>query len=906
MRKLYILLSIICIVTFTASQSQAQTNNAQVLFKQAQAFAQKADYDNAISNLKKASTDFRQGNNWQMCANCQNLIGEYLIRKGKLEKALELCQTTQKYIAGKQGQTTIQQGNLLNVLGEVYLNKGQNDLALENFQKALKIYANTKHKANEAKCYSNLGLVYWNTGNQALALEYHQKALNLRKSMFGEQHLEVAASYNDMGLIYSNSKPEEAYQYYEKALAIYKREKQQIKLANAYNNMAIIKRRQHSFLEALDFFDEALAIRKKIYNEEHPNVAFVYTNIGQVYADQDKPEKALEYQQMALNIYKKNFGDKHPEIASIHNLIGSIYIKQNKYKKAIANYQSALIANVPGFDNPNAEINPGTEQYYNADLLMNSLLLKAQAFETRYFGKSLRFKDLKIALQTLEQCDELLEKIRRLRTNQNDKIALGKIGSEIYEDGIRTSMAMSEVSLNKKYYYQKAFYFAEKSKSAVLLDAIIDTDAKQFAGIPANLLKQEKRLKAEISYHEQQLAAGLKANKEKTFRNRLFELNRQYDTFTKKLEADYPDYYNLKFNTLTVSVPQIQQQLDGQSAMILYFIGQKTQRLYYFYISKKKFKAIDLPLVKRFDKYIISMRNRLYFKRKFKKPGYILYKQLFPQKLARHIKKLVIIPDGRMGTIPFEALPTQKVRPGTSIRNYPYLIKRTGISYSYSATLFAQSKDHSPASASSKDILLMAPVNFKRLNNLPATEKEVKKINDLFIQKQGKTQLYLKAQAQEAQIKSKSLKNYRYVHLATHGVVNEVHPELSRVFLAKGANNDGSLYFGEIFNLELNANLVTLSACETGLGKLSKGEGIIGLTRALLYAGAKSVLVSLWSVADESTSQLMIYFYKHLLAGKDKHEALRQAKLQLIKEGTDYKNQPLPAFFWAPFVLIGK
>ena len=582
MRKLYIILSIIITVTCSVAAGNAQTSSAQLLFKQARGFAQKADYDKAIDHLKKASADFRQANDWQMCANCQNFIGEYLVRKGKLDNALKLCQDTQKYIASQQGESTTQQGDLFNVLGEVYLNKGQNDLALENFQKALKIYTSSsiKHGANEAKCYSNLGLVYWNTGNQALALEYHQKALNLRKSLFGEQHLDVAASYNNMGLIYSNTQPEEAYQYYEKALAIYKREKQQIKVANAYNNMAIIKHGQHNFLEALDFFDEALTIRKKIYNEEHPNVAFVYTNMGQVYADQDKPDKALEFQNKALSIYKKSYGKKHPEIASIYNLIGSVYIKQNKYRKAIDNYQNALIANVPDFNNTDVATNPGTEQYYNADLLMNSLLLKAQAFETRHFGKSLRFKDLKIALQTLEQCDELLEKIRRLRTNQNDKIALGKIGSEIYEDGIRTSMAMSEVSLNKKFYYQKAFYFAEKSKSAVLLDAIIDTDAKQFAGIPANLLKQEKRLKAEISYHEQQLAAGLEASKEKTFRDRLFQLNRQYDTFTKKLETDYPDYYNLKFNTLTVSVPQIQQQLDARSAMILYFIGQKTQRLY--------------------------------------------------------------------------------------------------------------------------------------------------------------------------------------------------------------------------------------------------------------------------------------------------------------------------------------
>ncbi|OJJ20790.1 hypothetical protein BKI52_09405 [marine bacterium AO1-C] len=878
----------------------------QELVKQADRYAQKAEYNQAIATLKRAGEGFQKTDNWQMYVTCQNQIGEHLIRVGKLDDALAVCQKMATYIANKQAKTSKLQADMLNVTGEVYMNRGQSDLALKHFQQALEIYTRLKDQAGTAQCYSNLGIVYNNTNNQALAEEYHLKALNLRKSIFGNQHLMVAASYNDLGLIYNTSDPEKASEYYEKALEIYEREKQQAKVANTYSNMALIKQHQRVYPEALDFFDQALQIRKKLYKDDHPNVAFVYINIGRVYAAQGKAEKALEDYGKALSIYQKNYGGKHPDIANIYNYIGAVFDGKNDYKEAIANYQKALIANVPEFNDMNISTNPGLERYYNADVLMNSLSLKAQALEARHFGKTLRFKDLKVALETLEKCDELLEKIRRLRTNQNDKIALGKIGSEIYEDGIRISMAMSDVSLNKKYYYQKAFYFAEKSKSAVLLDAIIDTDAKQFAGIPANLLAKEKELKGEISYYEQQLASGLEAAEEKEFRDKLFALKRSYDDFTKRLEKDYPDYFNLKFNTLTVTVPQIQQQLDKESAMLLYFIGQKTNRLYYFFISRNKFKAIDLPLIERFDRYLISMRNRLYFRRNFQQSGRILYKQLFPQRIPGKIKNLIIIPDGRMGTIPFEALLTSKVKPQTSLRDYPYLIKKKGITYSYSATLFAQSKEDEPASADLKDILLMAPINFDRLNNLPASEAEVKRINQLFTAKQGKTQMYLLNQANEAQMKSKELKKYRYVHLATHGVVDEASPELSRVFLAKNDKEDGSLYFGEIFNLELNANLVALSACETGLGKLSKGEGIIGLTRALLYAGAKSVMVSLWSVADESTSQLMIYFYEYLLSGKDKYEALRQAKLKLIREGVNYKDEPLSAYYWAPFVLIGK
>lgn len=907
MKNTSILLLLTLLVFGNVGSLWAQNASALLLAKQAQQLADQGKYNQAIERLKKAGNSFNQTNHWKQYIDCQNKIGEYMVRQGQLDEALNICKNTQAYLKNKTEKALLQQGDVLNVLGEVYLNKGQNDLALENFQKALKIYNDTKNDKGKALCLSNLGLVYWNTGNKGLALEYQQKALALRKSLYSEQHPEVAASYNNLGLIYSQEKPEQAYTYYEKALEIYKKGNRPLKVANLYNNMAIIKQGERNFLEALDLFDEVLKIRKKIYSDQHPNVAFVYTNIAQVYTTQDKLPKALEYQQKALEIYKKNFGEKHPELANVYNLMGAIYAKQGDHKVALSTYQKALVANVPEFNNRDLSANPTIVNYYNADVLINSLLLKAQAFEALHFSKTLRFKDLRMALQTLELCDELLEKIRRLRTNQNDKIALGKIGSEIYEDGIRLSMAMSEVSLRKKYYYQKAFYFAEKSKSAVLLDAITDTDAKQFAGIPKKLIAQEKQLKADISYYEQQLAAGLEAAKEKVFREKLFALNRQYDGFTKQLESNYPDYYNLKFNTVTASVPQIQQQLDDESAMVLYFMGQKTKRLYYFYISKRKFKALDLPLIDRFAKYIISLRNRLYFKQRIDKTGLKLYKQLFPQKISRRIKNLVIIPDGTMNTIPFEVLITTKVKQDTPFDKYPYLIKKVGVTYSYSATLFLQNKTAETA-ANTKDIFLMAPVKFEQMNNLPASELEVNQIKTLFGKQNKTSQLYLREAAQEHQIKSSALKNYRYVHLATHGIVNEENPELSRVYLFKdkSGKDDGSLYFGEIFNLELNARLVTLSACETGLGKISKGEGIIGLSRALLYAGAQSVLVSLWSVADNSTSQLMIYFYEYLLAGKSKYDALRLAKLKLIETAKDYQGNPIEPFYWAPFVLIGK
>ena len=158
--------------------------------------------------------------------------------------------------------------------------------------------------------------------------------------------------------------------------------------------------------------------------------------------------------------------------------------------------------------------------------------------------------------------------------------------------------------------------------------------------------------------------------------------------------------------------------------------------------------------------------------------------------------------------------------------------------------------------------------------------------------------------ATEEELKSDKIAGHKFLHLATHGFINEEHPDLSGLIFYgtdDSSSNDGILYAGDIFNLTLNADLLVLSACEIGLGKTINGEGIYGLTRAFFYAGANNLIVSLWQVADKSTSVLMINFYKNILNGVDYSSALRQIKLDMIKGGL--YSYPLE---WSPFILIGR
>lgn len=912
MKQLIILL----LVSFTF-QGFAQTQLADVYTNKADSLFDNAEYKNSVELYNKAAVIYKEAQKWEGYSHCQNKLAENLARQGDFDEAFSLVNQTLEFIENKIGMGNIEELYAYNTLGLIHLNIGRDDLALENFTKGLQLAKKIKGEQSleTAQCFSYLGLVYWDSDNDELALDYQRKALSIRKKLLGTQDPRVAASYNDMGLIYVEQDIEIGLKYLLDALLTYEEVygDKHPKVANAYINLANVYREQKKYNVALNNFQKALDIWNEVYGKDHPNIGFINNNMGRVYVEQESWDLALNLCTKALENYKKNYGEKHPKIANTYNLIGAIHGGMGEYKEALSSYQKAVIANVPNFSDMDYYGNPKLEEFYNPTILLASLQQKARAFEALHFGKTLRFRDLKAAMSELELCDELIAKIRQTRSSKKDKIALGKIAAEIYEEAIRICLAMSEVTLNEKYYLKKAFEFAEKSKAAVLLGAISDTEAKDFAKIPKDLLEEEKELKSEISSYEQKAADASNATEEENYRSKLFELNQQYAQFIKGLEQKFPDYYNLKYNVHTVTVEEVQAVLDDKTAVVSYFIADKDQKLYSFIISKNRFIISNRDKDENFEKYQIGIQNAIIHQVDpiFIQTASELYDILFPKKLPSTIKKLMVIPDGSLGTIPFESLLTDDTDEESPASSWPFLVKKYAINYNFSATLFVQSKQEEASKG--EGIFLCSPIEFTTTENqsrnylspLPGTEKEVKEIDGLFKGKNLTSKIYFKQAAQESLIKSDELKKYKTLHFATHGVVNQERPELSKVFLAVSTDKeDGDLFAGEIYNLEIDADLVCLSACQTGLGKITKGEGIIGLSRALIYAGANNIVVSYWTVSDESTAQLMTFFYKEMLANLDQDDYatfLRKAKLKLI--ASDNYAQP---YYWAPFVLIGR
>ncbi len=870
--------------------------------KQAEEAYAGSNFDKAYDQFKQAGDIHYANQDYGQYVESHLKMIDCQLQLGDPFHAKSLSENTLQFIKSELPDQSVLMARCQTLLGLSYLNLGHNDDALESLLAAESSFedADSKEKAN---CLDAIGQVYNNNENKQLATQYLEQAFKMRRAIFGPQSLEAANSYNNLGQVFLQSDPLQAIIYFNRAKGIYEE-----KLGNSSRralraslNIAFAEIEQGNYEDALEQLNTVKRIYDLTYEEEHPNKAYIQAIVGRVHLLKEEYEKALLNQKQALQMYISLFGEKHPDVANTYFSIGEIYKAKSEFKVSVEFYQQAIYANLPDQVYTTIYDLPQLENYFNADILLRSLQAKAIALGALHFEKSLNVKDLVGAIDTYRKCDDLITIIRRKRLNEQDKLKLGQIAKEVYESGIQLSLILSDQSFNRKKHLQTAFDFCERSKSSVLLEAITESKAKKFAGIPNELIVLEDSLKDEISYLEQQLAQQENADNQE-MKDLLFSYQNTYRSFITNLETNYPEYYKLKYNQSVATIASVQEHLTENSAMLSYFLGDK--ELYVFVITKKGVKAERKEKGEDFNKLTSALRNSIKYNSKaaFLRTAKSLYALLIPD-LPSNISELIILPDGVLGTLPFESF-VDPDDDADAYSNMAFLIKKYHISYDYSATLF--NERHADEEQINPEILLIAPISFEnndvRMNALPGSEKEIEEIRYLFMGSNCETKVQAGNDASESNFKKENLGKYRYLHFATHGLVNESEPALSRIFLKPGSEEDGSLYTGEIYNLNIDADLVTLSACETGLGKVAKGEGIVGLSRALQYAGANNIIVSLWQVADASTAQMMIEFYKYNLNNEHHgyNTALRQAKLSLLNS-----EQYARPYYWAPFILVG-
>jgi len=507
---------------------------------------------------------------------------EVLVRLGRFQAAAEMLAGLTPATAG---------GRLFTLKGFLYLNQGRTDLALEEVNKALNEFQRQSQSESlqAAEAMAVLSSAYLQLGRTAQAEEQMQEALSIRKKLLPERSELIAASYNDLGLVQLSADPEKALDYYEAALTLYQElhGEDHPKVAIAHTNMGIAYRQIKLYGDAVNDFEQALAIWNKIYTGSHPAKGFVQYNLGLTYRAMGNRQAAKRYYEEALKIFLASYGGRHPELARVWNSMRELLLSESNYDSSLWAYSQAIVANAgTSSGDQEVHINSSASSFDDGLVLLNSLNGKALAWEERHFGRSLKQRDLERSLAALHGADTLVDLLRQQINRESDKISLSANAQLVYSNAVRVSYQLSITAVkNRKHYAALAFYFAEKSKSAVLQDAIADTHAKAFANIPDSVLQRELDLKAGLALATQKLAQKPGGDAEQLLRQQLYQLNNQYQRFVSALEKNYPQYYQLKFSRSATTVQQVQKMLQENEALLSYFIDEAKGRLFIFVVT---------------------------------------------------------------------------------------------------------------------------------------------------------------------------------------------------------------------------------------------------------------------------------------------------------------------------------
>jgi CHAT domain-containing protein len=926
--RILFLLPALFIINIVFAQS-APDKSADILFVKGDAQFSKSQFDSAAASYGKALAIYQREKMWSRVATCQNKISETYFNLIKYNdafqaasQAIKICQEHPEVSKEEEAHASIN-------LGKIHIVRAENTEAVTCYKKALtlqkEIYG--EEHSNVAKAYQYVSEGYGYDGHYDQALSYSWRALAINKKIYGEKSPEVAFTYYDIASLYNHTdRHAEAVKYDLLALKIFKRTigENNMDVANVYRNLGMNYVSLNQFDDVIDTQKKGLAIYRKI-SPGNPRIILFYWNLGDAYAHIGQHNEAKRNYQLAVTTIQNIFGDKHPGLVSSYTYFASYYNRVGDYNMALNYYQKSITANLPHFNNQDPYSHPKLENALWPDGLFNSLIAKADVLN-KIHADNKDIRTVKEAFVTYQLIDTLLGNLRQSHRDVADKIRVSKKAATAYENAIATSLKIYD-ALQDKRYLAAAFYFSEKSKVGVLTSVLADLSAKGRGLIPDSVLQFEKSLTEKITQYQSLIANATQHDSDtlalEQLKSKLFNIRVTFDSLQEKMEVNFPKYHQVKNSTQTVTVEFIQSRIQESSALLEYFEGD--HNIYVFNITKNEFNVYTLPRDSVYDGLVKQYRESLLnggtqsvagdFE-KYVSSATVLYELLIKNSMSdkKPVDNILIIPDGQLAYIPFDVLITKKsnAQPG-HYRELPYLLKRYAVNYHYSASLYF--KNVTRQSKATNDYLLMAPAygNIKsdtismlalgKFRDEVSALKWNKREVELIAEKIG-GDFFSGDDATESKFKS-SAKDYRVLHLAMHALIDDQDPMNSEFVFSHEkdtANEDGYLHAFELYNMELNAQMVVLSACKTGYGQLAKGEGVMSLARAFSVSGVPSVVMSHWNVDDEATSKLMAYFYANLAEGMTKDKALQEAKLKYLEEANPTAAAP---FYWAAFVNVG-
>ena len=863
-------------------------------------------------------------------AVCQNALRDFVEMEKLLVEGLKISEAN----LDSKNQVF---GYFYQLLGAAYGYLKDFDKGLQNSLKSLRFYQERKEAAPNqmALLNHNIGMAHYGKGDYDRAKEYLDASIRLKVSMEKKDDYSISNTLQGISRVYFRKREyslalDYAIQSLNK-LSESKRKGLIIRYIEVYNAIATNLNELARYDSALNYLGLAMHLHQK----SSKKLERTLHNIAYTYRLQKKYDQANTYLVQAI---EANLNKKNPDyllLAKDYRHLGVIATDQGKLPEALDHFQKGLSALSPGFKGAEIATNPPVDSVLDLLTLIRLLRDKGNAQWLLFQAQ----KDRSVLEASQRTHSAALKAIDRLRLEfvEGSSQFLTSEYIPLFERAIGVSLALYDLTGDIQYADQ-ALGFAEESKAVLLLGALRDAEAKKSAGIPDSLYEKEQNLKRDLAFYqkkifeEKQKGENAKQQRIDLWSQYVFDLNREQERLVAKLEADFPAYHKQKYQTGVVSIRTLQGQLSGKNkTLVAYFMGDSA--LHAFAINGKEVRTHsmdwDPSLLRELEAFVQQSKNRnaafeggMESLKDFASAGHLWYERLLKPLEVRREDALVIVPDGLLAYLPFEAMVTEAVAQPESFHDLNFVLRDHPVHYAFSATLWADPAINlktsrisfagfAPAYESGNISYPQQTQNstgVSRAGNsrdefvpLPNNRKEVAAIQELV---SGK--VFLGTEARE--VAFHSLENgARILHLAMHGFINDKNPMFSALVFELEKNpeldsvaHDGFLYAYEIQDMNLNAELAVLSACHTGGGQLLRGEGVASLARAFRYAGCPNLVMSLWQADDEATFEMVKSFYTHLKAGKGKATALRQAKLDFLET-----HDNVHPHFWSGFVLLG-
>lgn len=854
---------------------------------------------------------------------------QVFVAKGQYDSALQYATTSlairEQFLVPDHPTVS----NSLTNVGRAYSLMDDLDQALVYYLRGLEMRKSIlgEEHANVGSSYLSIGNLYGSLFNYERAIHFISQGCNILEKRFGDGLPVLHTYYSYLGTMHSRLKQ------FDEAAKLFKRAE---RLAEGY------ERSEHPFKAFIfngisDFYSELgdlenqirylnyfLEINQKVYGSGTLNEADALVKLGEAYVKGDRLEKGGQLFAQAAKIYDDHVDSNSTALTVYYSVTGDLFLKKGEYFKATSQYRRSL-STLYGDELPEAEtidINRFSHKY-------RAFRAAVKAAQATYDASKSEIGEqpLLTSLEYIDLAYALLEELASAYRMEVSRSQLEREGRNFFSLSIAV-LHQLYIKTGEGQYADLAFSFSERSKSPILKSRLNDSRAMMAGKVPMEMLEKERELRANLSYYKAKLRKAKLTNDStalSNYQDMVFGIQQSFESFKKDLQGSNEGYYDYYYENEQISKSEVQENLDEDEVLIEYFEGK---HIFRFTISQSEFiferLAESDKIGELFREYSRSLSDSKLIIENPKKAdslfcstGHELFTHLVKSPVSswkKKVDKLIIVPDGFISQVNFSTLLQDSVA-SSDYKRLPYLMRDYSISYAYSALPnsirssgnttvnfggFAPS--YSVEGFNNMDTALH-PMVYALVRNgnlpLPGAIDEVKLIGENL---GGDT--WLNDQASETNFKSHS-GDYNIIHLAMHSLLNEQDPEYSELLFSSNADstNDGFLTINEIYNLEMNADLVVLSACSSGSGKLDSGEGPISFSRAFSYAGSPSVVMSLWKVPDVATSQIMISFYNNLMEGMEKGVALKEAQLEFL----DTQEDPIlrHPFYWAGFVTLG-